>query len=41
LAFFETKHKKTLGAIVKEKVVTPEIESVLKEAVAEFKKNFS
>ncbi len=41
VSFVESKHRKVLAAIVKEKVVTPEIESTLKEAVAEFKKNFS
>lgn len=41
LSFVESRHKKILAAIGKEKVVTPEIESALKEAVSEFKKNFS
>jgi F-type H+-transporting ATPase subunit alpha len=40
LEFLNTRYKKTLAAIVKEKVMTPEIESKLKEAVSEFKKRF-
>ena len=38
LAFLHSRFKKTLSAIVKEKVMTPQIESQLKEAVADFKK---
>jgi F-type H+-transporting ATPase subunit alpha len=38
LKFLNSRYKKTLSAIVKEKVMTPEIESKLKEAVGDFKK---
>ncbi len=41
LALLNAKYKKTLSAIAKEKIVTPEIESKLKEAVADFKKGFT
>jgi F-type H+-transporting ATPase subunit alpha len=41
LAFLHSRYKKTLSAIVKERVMTPEIESQLKEAVADFKKAFT
>jgi F-type H+-transporting ATPase subunit alpha len=40
LAFLNGKYKKTLANIAKEKLVTPEIESQLKEAVGDFKKSF-
>jgi len=36
-----SKYKKTLSAIAKEKIVTPDIESKLKEAVADIKKGFT
>ena len=41
LAFLNAKYRKTLSGIAKEKIVTPQIESQLKEAVAAFKKGFS
>lgn len=40
LAFLHSRYKKTLAAIVKEKVMTSQIESQLKEAVGDFKKTF-
>lgn len=40
LAFMHAKYKKTLAFIVKEKVLTAEIEKQLKESVEEFKKIF-
>ncbi len=40
LEFLNAGYKKTLSAIVKEKAMTPEIESKLKEAVGDFKKRF-
>ncbi len=40
LELLTSRYKKTLSAIAKEKVMTPEIESKLKEAVADFKKGF-
>jgi F-type H+-transporting ATPase subunit alpha len=36
-----TRYKKTLAAIAKEKVMTPAIESQLKDAVESFKKGFT
>jgi F-type H+-transporting ATPase subunit alpha len=41
LTFLNSRYKKTLAAIAKEKIMTPAIESQLKEAVAAFKKEFS
>lgn len=41
LRFLESSNKKTLAAIIKEKTMTPEIESELKKAVEEFKKEFT
>lgn len=41
LAFLHSKYKKSLSSIVKEKVMSPEIESKLKEAIVDFKKKFS
>lgn len=41
LTFLNSKYRKTLSAIVKEKVMTPEIESRLKEAIGDFKKEFT
>ena len=38
--YFETRHKKLLAQIVKEKVLTPDIEKKLETAVKEFKKTF-
>jgi F-type H+/Na+-transporting ATPase subunit alpha len=40
LAFLNRSYKKTLAAIVKNKTLTPEIETDLKKAVEEFKKGF-
>jgi F-type H+-transporting ATPase subunit alpha len=41
LSFLTSRYKKTLSAIVKEKIMTPAIESQLKEAITSFKKGFS
>jgi len=41
LTYLNSRYKKMLTAIVKEKVLTPAIESQLKEAVAAFKKGFT
>ncbi|MCX6793549.1 MAG: F0F1 ATP synthase subunit alpha, partial [Candidatus Gottesmanbacteria bacterium] len=41
LAFLNSKYKKTLSTIAKEKSMTPQIESQLKEAVTDFKKGFT
>ncbi|MBI3955928.1 F0F1 ATP synthase subunit alpha [Candidatus Gottesmanbacteria bacterium] len=40
LDFLETSHPKALPMIAKEKMVTPEVEKMLVEAVGEFKKSF-
>lgn len=40
LQYMHAKHKKTIAAIVKEKVLTAEIEKDLEKAVADFKKGF-
>lgn len=40
LQFLETSHPKAFPAIAKEKVISPEIEKMLTEAVGEFKKSF-
>lgn len=39
--YLESRYKKVLTAIAKEKVLTPEIEKGLEKAVAEFKKSFT
>jgi F-type H+-transporting ATPase subunit alpha len=41
LTYVERSHKKVLTAITKEKTITPEIETGLKNAVSEFKKTFT
>lgn len=41
LSFMETKYSKTLAGIAKDKVISPEIEEVLKKALGEFKKSFN
>ncbi|KKW11005.1 MAG: F0F1 ATP synthase subunit alpha, F-type H+-transporting ATPase subunit alpha [Microgenomates group bacterium GW2011_GWC1_49_7] len=41
LAFVSARHKKTLTAIEKEKIMTADMESTLKVAVMEFKKGFA
>ena len=38
--YLESRYKKTLSALAKEKTITPEIESDLKQAVEGFKKTF-
>jgi F-type H+-transporting ATPase subunit alpha len=40
LSYMDSRHRKVLAAIVKEKVITPEIEKSLEAAVKEFKKAF-
>lgn len=40
LEFLDRSHKKTLAAITKEKILTPDIEAQLTKAVGEFKKMF-
>ncbi len=41
LTFLNGRHRKVLGSIAKEKVITPEIEKGLESAIAEFKKSFT
>lgn len=41
LQYIDSRHRKTLSAITKEKIMTPEIEKDLEKAVAEFKKSFN
>lgn len=41
MSYLNARHRKTLAAIAKEKVLSPEIEKALESAIADFKKGFT